>query len=189
MFEFFIYLVTVAITPGPNTILSMANAAEKGLKGVTLNLGMLIGITFIASFSYILISFLSRFIPQITLLLQILGIAYLVYLGIKMLKKTTTDSNKTGTFIDGLMMQLMNVKVLMLCVTAISEYILPVSISNTEKWIKVFMIPLTCFICGLVWAVAGSIMKGIYEKNRKYFNFAFALILFLLAVNNIFKLI
>ena len=106
-----------------------------------------------------------------------------------MLKKTTTDSNKTGTFIDGLMMQLMNVKVLMLCVTAISEYILPVSISNTEKWIRVFMIPLTCFICGLVWAVAGSIMKGIYEKNRKYFNFAFALILFLLAVNNIFKLI
>ena len=35
MFEFFVYLVTVAITPGPNTISSMANAAEKGFKGVT----------------------------------------------------------------------------------------------------------------------------------------------------------
>ena len=34
MFEFFVYLVTVAITPGPNTISSMANAAEKGFKGV-----------------------------------------------------------------------------------------------------------------------------------------------------------
>ena len=31
MFEFFVYLVTVAIAPGPNTISSMANAAEKGL--------------------------------------------------------------------------------------------------------------------------------------------------------------
>lgn len=79
--EFFIYLVTVAITPGPNTISSMANAAEKGLKGVTFNVGMLIGITFISTLSYLLISTLSKYIPILSLLLQILGIAYLVYLG------------------------------------------------------------------------------------------------------------
>ena len=71
MLEFFIYLVTVAITPGPNTISSMANAAEKGLKGVTFNVGMLIGITFISTLSYLLISTLSKYIPVLYHLLQI----------------------------------------------------------------------------------------------------------------------
>ena len=188
MFEFFVYLVTVAITPGPNTISSMANAAEKGFKGVTFNLGMLIGITFIASFSFLLISILSKYIPLLSKLLQMLGVIYLVYLGIKMLKKTGSVKEKTGTFIEGMLMQIMNVKVMMLCVTAISEYILPLDISYYEKWLRVFIIPLTCFVCGLVWAVAGSAMKGIYEKRRKMFNSIFALTLFVLATINFFKI-
>ena len=188
MFEFFVYLVTVAITPGPNTISSMANAAEKGFKGVTFNLGMLIGINFIASFSFLLISILSKYIPLLSKLLQMLGVIYLVYLGIKMLKKTGSVKEKTGTFIEGMLMQIMNVKVMMLCVTAISEYILPLDISYYEKWLRVFIIPLTCFVCGLFWAVAGSAMKGIYEKRRKMFNSIFALTLFVLATINFFKI-
>ena len=186
--EFFIYLVTVAITPGPNTISSMANAAEKGLKGVTFNVGMLIGITFISTLSYLLISTLSKYIPILSLLLQILGIAYLVYLGIRMMKKRGNAKHKTGTFIDGMVMQLMNVKVLMLCVTAISEYILPVAINSGEKWLRVYMIPFTCFLCGLLWAVAGTALKGIYEKRRKTFDYFFAFTLFILAFINIIKL-
>lgn len=105
-----------------------------------------------------------------------------------MLKKTTEGKGKTGTFWDGFLMQLMNVKVLMLCVTAISEYILPLPLEKWEKWIRVLLIPITCFICGLIWALAGSAIKGIYEKKRKTFNILFALTLFILAVNNTIKL-
>ena len=181
MLEFFVYLVTVAITPGPNTISSMANGAEKGLRGLTFNLGMLMGIAFISSLSYLLISFFSKYIPLLSSFLQILGIIYLVYLGVKMMEKT-------GTFIDGMTMQLMNVKVLMLCVTAISGYILPLDVGNWQKWIRVSMIPLTCFICGVIWALAGTALKGIYEKGRKVFNLLFAFTLFVLAFINIIKL-
>lgn len=188
MFEFFVYLVTVAITPGPNTISSMANAAEKGLNGVTFNLGMLLGITFISTLSFLLISILSKYIPLLSKLLQVLGVVYLVYLGVKMLNRTGRVKEKTGTIIDGMVMQIMNVKVMMLCVTAISEYILPLDISYYEKWLRVFIIPLTCFVCGLFWAVAGSAMKGIYEKRRKMFNSIFALTLFVLATINSFKI-
>ena len=82
----------------------------------------------------------------------------------------------------------MNGKVMMRCVTAISEYILPLDISYYEKWLRVFIIPLTCFVCGLFWAVAGSAMKGIYEKRRQMFNSIFALTLFVLATINFFKI-
>ena len=188
MLEFFVYLVTVAITPGPNTISSMANGAEKGLRGLTFNLGMLMGIAFISSLSYLLITFFSKYIPLLSDFLQILGIIYLVYLGVKMMEKTGDAEEKTGTFIDGMTMQLMNVKVLMLCVTAISGYILPLDVGNWQKWIRVSMIPLTCFICGVIWALAGTALKGIYEKGRKVFNLLFAFTLFVLAFINIIKL-
>ena len=188
MFEFFVYLVTVAITPGPNTISSMANAAEKGLNGVTFNLGMLLGITFISTLSFLLISILSKYIPLLSKLLQVLGVVYLVYLGVKMLNRTGRVKEKTGTIIDGMVMQIMNVKVMMLCVTAISEYILPLDISNTEKWLRLFMIPFTCFICSLIWAVTGSAMQGLYEKKRKSINFFFSLTLFVLAIINSLKI-
>ena len=117
-----------------------------------------------------------------------LGVIYLVYLGIKMLKKTGSVKEKTGTFIEGMLMQIMNVKVMMLCVTAISEYILPLDISNTEKWLRLFMIPFTCFICSLIWAVTGSAMQGLYEKKRKSINFFFSLTLFVLAIINSLKI-
>lgn len=188
MFELFIYLLTIAITPGPNTISSMANAAEKGLKGITFNLGMLLGIGMISSISFLLISFLSKYVPLLSLFLQILGIAYLVFLGIKMIKKRGSQKEKTGTFFDGFVMQVMNVKVLMLCVTAISEYIIIPEIGKIEQWIRVLMIPITCFICGLIWAVAGSVLQGVYERKRKAFNLIFALTLFLLAAKNTLKL-
>ena len=188
VFELFIYLLTIAITPGPNTISSMANAAEKGLKGITFNLGMLLGIGMISSISFLLISFLSKYVPLLSLFLQILGIAYLIFLGIKMIKKRGSQKEKTGTFFDGFVMQVMNVKVLMLCVTAISEYIIIPEIGKIEQWIRVLMIPITCFICGLIWAVAGSVLQGVYERKRKAFNLIFALTLFLLAAKNTLKL-
>ena len=39
-----------------------------------------------------------------------------------------------------------------------------------------------------ILAVAGSAMKGIYEKRRKMFNSIFALTLFVLATINFFKI-
>ena len=100
MLEFFVYLVTVAITPGPNTISSMVNGAEKGLRGLTFNLGMLMGIAFISSLSYLLISFFSKYIPLLSSFLQILGIIYLVYLGVKMREKRGEAEERRGPFVD-----------------------------------------------------------------------------------------
>ena len=55
MLELIIYIITMAITPGPNTILSMANAAAVGLrKGIRLNIGMLIGITAVTAIAWLL---------------------------------------------------------------------------------------------------------------------------------------
>ena len=61
-----IYLFAMTITPGPNTILSMANAAAVGLrKGIWLNIGMLVGLTAVTAIAYIASASLYALIPSI----------------------------------------------------------------------------------------------------------------------------
>ena len=112
MAELIIYMALMSITPGPNTIASFINASKKGiLKGLTLNAGMVTGISLIATLSYALIHILGEQTPTSGAFFQILGAIYLVYIAYKLLKtgSISFENGKTGGFITGLMMQLMNV--------------------------------------------------------------------------------
>lgn len=188
MVELILYMFLISVTPGPNTIKSMANAAEKGLRGITLNLGMLVGIFIVTNVAFFAISTLTNIIPSLTLPIQILGIIYLIYLGLKMLKKRGIGEEKSGTFTEGLLMQVMNVKVIMLAFTAISQYILPLNSSLFNKWLMSLLIPLMCFFTGLLWAIAGTALKKSYLKNIKLYNIIFSILLFILAFTNIIKI-
>lgn len=189
MIEFLIFMITMAITPGPNTIISMLNASEKGLrKGISLNLGMLCGITLISILSYMLLSILINIIPFFTLVLQILAIIYLLYLSLHILKSNGINTNRSiGGFKTGLLMQIVNVKVLLLCVSAQSTYIITIDKSQGLKFILVLLIPICCFLCGIVWALAGTIISSFYKKHNKLMNIIFSSSLLLLAIRALFE--
>ena len=177
------YLIIMAITPGPNTILSMANAASVGLRrGIWLNVGMLIGITVVTAVSYIASSFLYSFIPGAEFYLKIIGAVYLVYLAYRTYRKGAVDTEeKSAGFLEGLILQLVNVKVYLLALTAISSMIIPEYGEPTAMLVSL-LIPFTCFICGLVWAVGGSLLAGIYNRHRKAAGIILALLLIYTAV-------
>lgn len=191
IFELFFYLLTMSGTPGPNTILSLSNASEKGLKkGLHLNYGMFFGVLFVTTITYTLISFLSSYIPKLSIFLQILSIIYILYLSFKMYKKSISDnSNNSGSFLDGFLMQLVNIKVLMLAVSTISTFIIPRNYSFLKGYIVSLSIPIMCFSTGVVWAIAGSLLKDLYIKYKKQANIIFALSLLLIAIKNTIKLI
>ncbi len=193
MAEYLLYILVMAITPGPNTILSLQNASEKGLKkGIKLNWGMFTGISILTVISYLLVSVLSRAEQKLNVILQVLGIVYMLYLAWKMYSKTsqeTEDRDKSGSFRTGLMMQFLNVKVIMLVLSAISVYVIPSSLPFLQGFLMSLLIPFVCFLAGLAWAVAGDALKGVYLRHTGKCNTIFALSLFLLAVNNIINLI
>lgn len=191
IFELFVYLLSMSGTPGPNTILSLSNASEKGLKkGLHLNYGMFFGVLFVTTLTYTLISFLSSYIPKLSFFLQILSIIYILYLSFKMYRKNITPSSKeSGTFKDGFFMQLVNVKVLMLVVSTISTFILPKGYNYIEGYVISLSIPIMCFSTGVVWAVAGAILKDLYNKYKRQANIIFALSLLLIAIKNTITLI
>lgn len=191
MLDCLIYLITLSITPGPNTIYSLQNASEKGLrKGIYLNYGMFTGIYLIMTVAYVFISLLSNILPSINIFLQIMSIIYILYLSWKIYKKSSLPIGQNkGSFKEGFLLQMVNMKIMMLTVSAISIYILPRGYSFFIGYLFSMLIPWTCFITGLLWAIVGDILKSIYSEHRKCANIIFALSLLLLDVKNIIILI
>lgn len=184
-------MITMAITPGPNTILSLANSSQKGIrKGIYLNYGMLLGIAAVDTIVYFPLYYLEEYVPYITPLFQIVGIIYMIYIGVRLLTKgEIAFSEGVGDFKKGFLMQLINMKVMLLCISAISMYILPMDTGIFKGYLISLIIPVVCFICGLVWALFGSFLKGTYKKHGKLMNAIFAISLFLLALKGIYDLV
>ena len=177
MFELFIYILAMAITPGPNTILAMANAAATGFrKGIRLNIGMLIGITIVTLIAWIASELLYWVIPQAENAMRVIAFIYLIFLAVKMLMHKNIDGGeKSASFLQGLILQLVNVKVYLLALTAISAYIMPMGFSRIGTLAVSMLIPIICFLSGLVWALGGSLLKNIYMKHRRLVSIIFAL--------------
>ena len=179
MFELLVYMITMAITPGPNTILSMANAATVGLKkGIGLNVGMLIGITAVTALSWIASELLYSYIPKAEAIMKTVAFVYLIILALKMLRKSKLETEaKSASLLEGMLLQLVNVKVYLLALTAIAAYIMPESESMAETALKTALIPIICFVSGLVWALGGAVMKSFYAKHRRFLSIVFAALL------------
>lgn len=178
------YLFAMAITPGPNTILSMANAAAVGLrKGIWLNIGMLFGITAVTAISYTASAFLYEVIPEAEPWLKIIGAGYLAYLAYRTYRKGDIDTEeRSAGFFEGMLLQLINVKVYLLALTAISTMIIPAYGNGTEGIAVSALIPLICFVSGLAWAVGGSLLSGIYRRHGKAVRITMSLLLIYTAV-------
>lgn len=187
MIELIVYMTMMSITPGANTIASMANASEKGFrKGLRLNFGMTTGIVIVAVISYILLWALGSSIPSSGLAFQILGSLYLLFLSYRLFKSGSIliEGGLSGDFMAGLIMQFANVKVFLLCVTAISTFIIPKGLS----FLSVLLIPFFCLISQIIWALFGHAISKIYAKHTKALNAIFALALLCLALKNIISL-
>ncbi len=184
MLDLIVFIVTMSITPGPNTIASLANASRKGIrKGIFLNLGMFVGILLLSSLSYMLSFIIFRVLPQIEPAMQLLGALYMLYLAIMLLAKNNISLAKdTGGFKTGVVMQLANMKVMLLCLSAISSFIIPISKSWLEGYILSLLIPIICFLTGLLWALCGQILSNAYKQHTRLFNIVFASSLIILAI-------
>ena len=179
MLEALVYITVMAISPGPNTILSMVNASRQGLKkGIWLNLGMLAGITIVTILSFVFSSVFYRYIPQAELIMKAVCFIYLIFLALKMLfMSVSSEASASEGFVQGMILQLINVKVILLALTAVSTYIIPMTDSTASQFLLSMIIPLDCFISGLVWATGGSLLKSFFSRHTRLMSVLFFLAL------------
>jgi threonine/homoserine/homoserine lactone efflux protein len=121
-------------------------------------------------------------IPQIQFPMKILGSIYLAYLIIKTIvpsKKHETKENDSSnrSFFVGLLLQLVNIKVILFGITAISSYLLPYY-KNTLILMLFAVLMSTIQLSGnICWTLFGSLMNKLFYNHRTVLNIIMAAML------------
>ena len=124
--------LTACITvwsPGPNNIFLLSSASRYGVKkNVKFMMGIWTGSLSLMLMSGIFCSTLAAVIPGIQPVMRYVGAAYLLYLAwqtFKRLPPGENEADKVPTYPMGILLQLVNVKIIIYGLTMFSSFILP----------------------------------------------------------------
>lgn len=176
--------ITAALTvwsPGPNNILLLSTASKYGIrKNLKLLLGIWTGSLSLMCLCGIFCSTLGSIIPGIQPVMKYVGAAYILYLAWQTLERKPPKENasdKDPSYTMGLLLQLLNVKIIVYGLTMFSSFILP----HESRIPFLFLFALYLMILGgignLIWAFAGNILKRFYTDHYKLMNAVMALLL------------
>jgi len=177
---FLAYIIVVAITPGPNNIMSMNNAVKKGFRNaMPFNFGIFTGFIVVVILCTIFSSLLFTLIPRIQFPLKIVGGAYMLYLAIRpfLPSKNRETKDFSGSFTIGAMLQFINPKLYIYAITAISSFILPWFTEVPILAFFIFLLAFNGFACTVLWSFCGSLLSKIYNRHGRIINIVMALLL------------
>jgi threonine/homoserine/homoserine lactone efflux protein len=117
--------------------------------------------------------------------MKIIGAAYMVYLIIKTIvpSKKNEIKNNNGSFIIGALLQLINPKIIIYGITAMSSYILLYYNSIPILIFFVFLLSFVGFTGTICWALFGSLFSVLFNKHGKILNIIMAILLLYCAVS------
>ncbi|MFP4180200.1 MAG: LysE family translocator [Spirochaetaceae bacterium] len=171
-FAAFLVFVTIAmITPGPNTVSSANYAILYGYKKThSYRLGIFTGFAVVMLLCAFLAHTVASNLPSFAVILRYIGAAYIVYLAWGMLRATyeIEEGKKEQLaypFLKGSLLQILNVKVLVLGISIYSTYL-------SERITSPVVLPLSAILLAggslaatNLWALAGSAIAG-FTKHR-----------------------
>ena len=156
-------------TPGPNNILLLSSTSTFGFRKCR---------PLICGFGC---AVLGELIPQIVPVAKYVGAVYVLYLAYKTFtRKTgdgTADTSKPLTYVNGFLLQFLNIKIMMLGIAFYSGYILPYGF-HVGHILAFAVIMAACAGTGnLIWATLGTLLFPLYKKYAKVINAIMALLL------------
>lgn len=181
---FFNLTVTACVTvwsPGPNNILLLSTASKYGAKkNLKLLLGIWTGSLTLMCLSGIFCSTLGNIVPGIQPVMKHVGAAYLIYLAWQTYRrKPPKDAvqEKEPSYLMGILLQLVNVKIIVYGLTMFSTFILPYEQRVPVLFLFAVYLMVLGAIGNLIWVFAGNVLRRFYEKQYKIMNIIMALLL------------
>ncbi len=176
--------ISAAITvwsPGPNNILLLSTASRYGLRrNLKLLLGIWTGSLTLMCLSGIFCSALKQIVPDAANYMKYVGAAYILYLAWGTWKRrppSDQENDREPSYLMGLFLQLLNVKIILYGLTMFSSFILPYEQRIPILFLFAVYLMILGAIGNLIWDLAGTILKRAYEKNYKLMNGVMALLL------------
>ena len=182
-----VFLFPLAFSPGPGNMFFAASGARFGfLNTLSANFGYHLATIIITFLLGIGFNFLFLFIKDQYHYIQILGSLYVIYLAYKFLKAGTyneTSKNLKCTFIDGVILLILNPKAYVIISLMFSIFL-----DGTQNISKIILIStiftLNNCVSFTLWTIFGDLI-GTKFRNEKYsriLNNTFSLALFLVGI-------
>jgi len=170
VFAFLSYVAVASFTPGPNNIMSMANATRHGFRrSMRFTLGVCAGFFLIVGLSITFTIALYRAIPAIKPAMTVIGAAYILWLAWKTATSSPHDDTSAGqsSFLAGLLLQFLNPKAILYGITAASTFIVPYYHSTAAFVGFAAALALVSLAATSCWALFGSVFKRFMTENHR----------------------
>lgn len=174
------YAFITAYTPGPNNILALNTISNYGWrKGRNTILGIIVGFFNVILICAVACYQLSQCMSHFVGLMKYIGVAYILWLAIHIAfsKPQKDNDERTASFLQGFILQFINVKIILYGITIFSNYVLPVN--NTICFTLIFSVIISIIgISGcIVWGVLGQMLQQLMSRHFRIINLLMALLL------------
>ncbi len=184
----------ISFTPGPNTMLSTALAANHGLRpALRFCLAVPAGWTLLMLACGLGLGALVLNVPALRWGVKLVGVGYMVWLAWKLSRSASLakadTSSLTITFWDGVGLQFVNIKAWMLALTLTAGWVVSASgqpATNPGERLAIIcgLMVLFAFTSNFTYALLGSSLRRILSHRRRllWFNRAMAFVLLVTAL-------
>ena len=185
LFSFVIYALINAFTPGPGNILALNTMTNYGWKrGKPLFFGIFAGYFFVQALCAFFLFGLESLINPLMTVLKYAGAIYILWLAYQVVisKPDKKTSEKQPSFWIGFVLQIVNVKIFLFGITALTGYITPYYSSLGMLLFFEMIIATVGTIATLTWIFFGGLLQETYFKHYRIINIILALLLLQCAV-------
>lgn len=179
-----VFCTVMSFSPGPNTMLSTALAANHGLRHtLRFCLAVPFGFTVLTLACGLGLGVLISSVPSLRLAVQTIGIAYLLWLAFKLANtRQLAQSHAPGldpSFLQGAALQFVNIKAWMLALTLTAGWITPGPNPGQRLLIVCLIMAMFAFVSNFSYALMGSLLRPWLAVGHRliWFNRSLALLL------------
>lgn len=180
IFNFMIYAIINAFTPGPGNFLALNTVTNYGLKrGKPLFFGIFAGYYFVQTSCCVFVYALGSLLPQFLAVMKYIGAAYILWLAIHIAisKPGKAGDEKSASFWKGFALQFVNVKIYLFGITALTGFITDYSRAFPVLFLFEMIIATVGTIATATWIGLGMMIQTFYEKHFRIINIIMALTL------------
>ncbi len=181
-----LFIFPLAWSPGPGNMFFVANSARFGVrKTIPANLGYHVATFSVMIFMGLGFSYVAH--PVFLNIIKYAGSAYVLFLAYKLAKSDPKAQKHSShiSFFDGAILLLLNPKAYLIFGLIFAQFLAPTQANATARafWIASVFTANNLFSF-IVWSLVGEHISNLLlrEKNARYINYFFALILTLVAV-------
>ena len=176
------FALVSSITPGPVNLITLSAAVNFGWRVALRHVwGATLGFTLLLVLLGLSVHAVLHFLPQLSLALQWAGVAFLVYLALRLASSQSHIERQqhapAPSFLSGALLQWLNPKAWIACISGVAAFTAE-GATQTLWWFALIYF-VVCFLSLACWAVAG-IFLSTYLRQPQYlraFNLCMAALL------------